>query len=112
MQELGAHLIDGDWVTGGTTKVSDNPARPDEPVGEYTLGDASTADAAIGAAAAALPGWSSTPFTTRAKLMERAATLIDERLEDLATLCTLEEGKTLSHLGLKHFIASHPGTLF
>ncbi|MEM8708329.1 MAG: aldehyde dehydrogenase family protein [Actinomycetota bacterium] len=95
MEQLGTHLIDGAWVDGGPTAVSDNPARPDEPVGEYTVGDAGTADAAISAAAAALPGWAATPFTTRAKLMERAATLIDERLEELATLCTLEEGKTL-----------------
>ncbi len=33
----GAHLIGGDWSTHapGGTAASDNPARPDEPVGEF-----------------------------------------------------------------------------
>ncbi len=37
--ETGAHLIDGEWVTSSATGISMNPARPDEPVGEYPLGD-------------------------------------------------------------------------
>ena len=48
----GAHLIGGDWSTDapGGRAVSENPARPDEPVGEYPLGDAGTASDAVGAA--------------------------------------------------------------
>ena len=95
MMTTGAHLIDGEWVTGPTTGVSINPARPDEPVGEYALGDASTASDAIAAATAAGGAWATTPFGIRARLLERVATLIESRLDDLATLCTLEEGKTL-----------------
>lgn len=91
----GAHLIDGAWVASPTTAISINPARPDEPVGEYALGDASTASDAIGAATAALRGWATTPFGERARTLERVATLIESRIDDLATLCTLEEGKTL-----------------
>ncbi len=91
----GAHLIGGDWVRSGSTEVSSNPARPDEPVGEYALGDRSTAADAITAASEALEGWRSTPFTIRAALLENTATLIDTAREDLAVICTLEEGKTL-----------------
>jgi len=91
----GTHLIDGTWVASPTTAISINPARPDEPVGEYALGDASTASDAIGAATAALRGWATTPFGERARILERVATLIESRIDDLATLCTLEEGKTL-----------------
>ena len=71
-----------------------NPARPDEPVGEYPLGDGSTVADAVGAATAALGDWAKTSFGTRAKLMEQTAVLIESQIEELATLCTLEEGKT------------------
>ncbi len=91
----GAHLIGGDWVAGPLA-VSDNPARPDEPVGQYALGDASTADAAVTAAAAALDGWRATPFAQRAKVLETAATMLEAASDEIATLCTLEEGKTLA----------------
>ncbi len=49
---VGAHLIAGDRVTDGAagTGVSLNPARPDEPVGDYPIGDAGTASDAVGAA--------------------------------------------------------------
>ena len=93
--DTGTHLIGGEWIAGGATGVSINPARPDEPVGEYALGDGSTADDAISAATAALGAWAATPFGTRAKLLEKAAVLIEAEIEELATLCTLEEGKTL-----------------
>ncbi len=45
----GAHLIGGDWSTDapGGTAVSQNPARPDEPVGEYPLGDSGTASRSL-----------------------------------------------------------------
>ena len=93
--DTGTHLIGGEWIAGGATGVSINPARPDEPVGEYALGDGSTADDAISAATAALGAWAATPFGTRAKLLEKTAVLIEAEIEELATLCTLEEGKTL-----------------
>lgn len=93
--ETGAHLIGGEWLRAGPTEVSINPARPDEPVGDYHVGDEATAADAVQAAVDALDGWRSTPFTTRAKLLERVAELIDRHTEDLAVLCTREEGKTL-----------------
>ncbi|MDG2025931.1 MAG: aldehyde dehydrogenase family protein [Acidimicrobiales bacterium] len=93
---IGGHLIAGEWSTDGPTAVSDNPARPDDPVGEYVLGDAATAASAVGAAAEALPGWRSTTFVARAAILERAAALLDAAREDLAVLCTLEEGKTIA----------------
>ena len=95
---VGAHLIAGDWVTEGAagTGVSLNPARPDEPVGDYPIGDAGTASDAVGAAVEAQTSWRSLPFGARARILEQAARLFDERADDLALLCTLEEGKTLA----------------
>ena len=93
----GAHLIGGDWSTHapGGTAVSDNPARPDEPVGEFPLGDASTAADAVTAAVDAREAWTALGFAARARIIEQAAVLFDERADDLALVATLEEGKTL-----------------
>ena len=95
---IGAHLIGGDWSTDapGGTAVSDNPARPDEPVGEYPLGDAGTAAQAVGAAVEAQAAWRAAGFGFRSRILERAAVLFDERADELALVCTLEEGKTLA----------------
>ena len=95
---IGAHLIGGDWSTDapGGTAVSDNPARPDEPVGEYPLGDAGTAAQAVGAAVEAQAAWRAAGFGSRSRILERAAVLFDERADELALVCTLEEGKTLA----------------
>ena len=95
---IGAHLIGGDWSTDapGGTGISDNPARPEEPVGEYPLGDATTAGDAVTAAVNAQTTWRDAGFGSRARVMEQAAVLFDERADDLALLCTMEEGKTLA----------------
>ena len=65
----GAHLIGGDWSTDapGGKAISENPARPDEPVGEYPLGDAGTASDAVGAAVDAQASWRTIGFGGRAR---------------------------------------------
>jgi aldehyde dehydrogenase (NAD+) len=93
---LGAHLIGGEWIDSGPTAVSDNPARPDEPVGEYRVGDSDTAGDAISAAVDARAAWGSTSFAVRARILEQVASLMEARAEEIATLCTLEEGKTIA----------------
>lgn len=92
----GAHLINGEWVQSGSTAVSANPARPDQPVGEYSAGDAGTASDAIAAAVDAKRAWRDAGFKQRAAVLERAAVLFEERADDLAAILTLEEGKTLA----------------
>lgn len=91
----GAHLIGGEWISSGPTAESLNPARPGVAVGTYPVGDADTVTAAVTEATTALGRWRSTPFTDRAAVLERAADAIVARVDDLARLCTLEEGKTL-----------------
>ena len=92
---VGAHLIGGEWSTSGDTAVSVNPARPGSPVGEYAVGDAGTAGDAVSAAVDAQRMWRDVGFRRRAEVLEAAAVLFDQRADDLAMLCTLEEGKTL-----------------
>ncbi len=75
--------------------MSVNPARPDQPVGEHAVGDASTAEDAVGAAVDAQKTWRDVGFRRRAEILEAAAILFDQRADELAMLATMEEGKTL-----------------
>lgn len=50
---------------------------------------------AVKAAGAAFPDWSSTPVSTRVQVMFRYKALLDEHLEELATICATENGKNL-----------------
>jgi succinate-semialdehyde dehydrogenase / glutarate-semialdehyde dehydrogenase len=88
-------LIGGQWTGGrsGTLPVI-NPATEDA-ISE--VADASPEDGldAVGAAAAALPGWSATPPRQRAECLRKAYELMIERSEQLARLMVLENGKAL-----------------
>ncbi|HEY6941286.1 aldehyde dehydrogenase [Dokdonella sp.] len=55
--------------------------------------DASDVDAAVAAATRAAPGWAATPADTRARLLERLATLVERELDALARLESQDSGK-------------------
>jgi succinate-semialdehyde dehydrogenase/glutarate-semialdehyde dehydrogenase len=88
-------LIGGQWSGGqrGVLPVI-NPAT-EEPIAE--VADASVQDAmdAVGAAAAALPGWAARAPRERGECLRRAYELMIERAEPLARLMVLENGKAL-----------------
>jgi succinate-semialdehyde dehydrogenase/glutarate-semialdehyde dehydrogenase len=88
-------FIGGQWSSGraGTLPVI-NPATEDSIA---DVADASPEDAldAVGAAAAALPGWAATPPRARAECLRRAFELMTQRSEQLARLMVLENGKAL-----------------
>lgn len=90
-------LINGEWVGaahGGTWPLV-NPAT-EEILMEVPFGDASDAQAAIDAAAAAFPTWSrKTPYQ-RAEVLMKAAEWILARADQLAVITTEECGKPLS----------------
>ncbi len=94
----GAHLIGGEWISTGATTASINPARPDQPVGEHVVGDASTASDAVSAAVDAQRAWRAAGYKKRAEILERAAVLFEERADELAMIGTLEEGKMLAEM--------------
>lgn len=60
------------------------------------LADVATVDAALTAAAAALPAWRATPVVKRARVMFRFKALIEAHRTELAALITAEHGKLLS----------------
>jgi succinate-semialdehyde dehydrogenase / glutarate-semialdehyde dehydrogenase len=90
-------FINNEWRAAGSGKTFavDNPA-----MGEtlMTIPDAGAPEtlAAIDAAYAALPAWSATPAGQRAELLRKAAALMLENRERLATIMTLEQGKPLT----------------
>lgn len=89
--------IDGRWVDakGGGTWTVVNPAT-EEPVAEVPFGDARDAEAGIAAAAAAQPAWAALTAYARGAILQRAAALIAEKIDDLALIMTLESGKPLA----------------
>jgi len=91
-------FVGGEWVdsatSGGTFDVT-NPAN-NEPIA--TLPDAGREEMrrAIDAASAVQEEWAATTAAYRAAIMRRAADLMHERKEHLATVMTLEQGKPLA----------------
>ncbi len=83
-------------AASGRTFESRNPAHHAEVVGVFAQSSAADVDAAVAAAQRALPGWRSTPWPRRGDVILAAATLMEERKEDLARLMTREMGKVLT----------------
>lgn len=89
--------IKGEWLSlrqGREIEVR-NPADQDELVGRGFLASAREAEAALAAAAEALPGWSRMPAPKRGEIVERAGDLLRAEQEEVARLLTREEGKTV-----------------
>jgi succinate-semialdehyde dehydrogenase/glutarate-semialdehyde dehydrogenase len=90
-------FIDGAWTdgTGDRREPVINPATG-KPIG--MLPHASSADlaAAVKAAERGFAAWSATPAIARRRVLAEAARLIRERIEPIAKLLTLEEGKPLA----------------
>ena len=91
-------FVGGEWVDGassGNTFDVTNPANGDTLA---TLPDAGREEMqrAIDAAAAVQDDWAATTAAYRAGIMRRAADLMHERKEPLATVMTLEQGKPLA----------------
>ena len=98
-----ANLIAGEWraSAAGATYEKHNPARPDEVVGEFPSSTEADVEAAVGAAADALPGWAGLPLAKRAAILGAAAALIEERAEAIARDMTREMGKPLREARLE-----------
>jgi succinate-semialdehyde dehydrogenase / glutarate-semialdehyde dehydrogenase len=90
-----AAFIDGRWVSGSETIPVRNPATGAE-IGRVPSLAGSETNQAIGAAAAAFPGWRGAGAARRAELLEAWHDAIITSLDDLARLMTLEQGKPLA----------------
>ena len=92
------NLIAGEHrrAAGGRSFESRNPARHDEVVGVFPESSAADVDEAVAAAQHALPAWRSTPWPRRGEIILAAATIMEQRKEELAQLMTREMGKVLT----------------
>jgi malonate-semialdehyde dehydrogenase (acetylating) / methylmalonate-semialdehyde dehydrogenase len=72
-----------------------NPATG-EPLGRAPAGSAAEVDAAVRAAHAAFPAWRALPAGDRVQYLFKLKALLEQHLDELATLVTLENGKTLT----------------
>ena len=86
-------VIDGDKVWTNNTIASLNPTMPDEVVGHVAEAGIAEAERAVQAAREAFHKWSFTPFEQRARLLERVATIMDQRRYELCALEVYEVGK-------------------
>lgn len=88
--------IDGQWVAGdnGATFEVHNPATGELLANVASVGAAET-KRAIEAAEKAMVSWKALPAKSRADILERWYTLMQENQEDLAVLMTAEQGKPL-----------------
>lgn len=89
-------FVNGEWVNAqsGKTFAVTNPATNEliTQVPDQAREDTSNA---IAAAQNALPGWKELTAKARSLILKRWAQLVNENLEALATILTLEQGKAL-----------------
>lgn len=86
-------VIGGRKVADRTYVDSVNPARPSQVIGSWARATVADADAAVAAARAAFPAWRATPVEDRARVLERAADLMESRRLELNALLIAEAGK-------------------
>lgn len=92
-----ALLIDGKWIeeTDAGSEPVLNPAT-EQAIGTLPHAGTEELDRALAAASRAFEGWKRTSPYERGQILRRAADLMRARLDHIATVLTLEEGKTLA----------------
>ncbi|MEO8154400.1 MAG: aldehyde dehydrogenase family protein [Rhizobacter sp.] len=88
------NLIGGEWKQGSAYAPNLNPSNLADTIAQYTQGDASHVEAAVAAATAAFPKWSTSGIQARCDALDMIGSEILARKEELGTLLAREEGKT------------------
>ncbi len=88
-------LINGEYVETSTYIDSVNPSRSTEIVGKVGLISVEQAEKAIKAAKNAFPAWSNTPAQERARIIRKAADIMEEKRHELNAWICLEVGKII-----------------
>ncbi len=96
MADVLQNYINGNWVSADSSGLLDveNPSTV-EILARVPLSTAAEANRAVEAAAAAFPGWSSTPASRRVQPIFKLAALLRENEEEIARTLTGEMGKSL-----------------
>ena len=92
-----AHFVNGQAFAGTSTRTQDvyNPATG-QVIGQTALANVADVDAAVAAAQAAFPAWSSAPPLRRARVMFKFLQLVQEHQDALAEALTREHGKVFT----------------
>ena len=91
------NFIDGSWKPSSAAETLPiiNPATGEE-LGRTPLSSAAELDAAVNAAAKALPEWRRVPVGTRVQSLFHLKNLLEENVEEISRTITMECGKTLA----------------
>jgi 1-pyrroline-5-carboxylate dehydrogenase len=86
-------FIDGRDQDASEHEERASPIDQELKLGRFPMAQLKDVDAALAAAAKAFPAWRATPVAERARLMRRAADIMEERVYDIAAALVLEVGK-------------------
>jgi acyl-CoA reductase-like NAD-dependent aldehyde dehydrogenase len=89
-------LINGELTPGAASLDVINPATAKR-LATCARADEKQLNAAVAAAKAAFPGWSTTTIEKRRKILLKVAEALAERRDEFAKLLTQEQGKPLAH---------------
>jgi len=87
-------LVPGAKSAGEWIEVR-SPSDRREHLGRWQAADAACVERAIANAEKSQPGWDALPAASRAKIIEHAADLMEQRMPEFMALATREAGKTL-----------------
>ena len=90
-------FVGGEWVEAASGEVAqaDSPATG-ESLGSVAQGGREDARRAIAAARDAFPGWAAASAFERADALRRIADVCESRRDELARVCTLDQGKPIA----------------
>ncbi|MCA1370735.1 NAD-dependent succinate-semialdehyde dehydrogenase [Bradyrhizobium sp. BRP14] len=89
-------FIGGTWRDGAKERISIVNPVSDEIIGSVANAGRDDLDEALAAAATGFTAWSQISAFERGKLLHKAARLLRERVEKIATIMTLEQGKPIA----------------
>jgi len=90
------HFIGGEWVAPSSGEYFDNISPIDgKPFSKAARGNKQDIEKALDAAHKAFPSWSKTSAAHRSKLLNKIADIVEENLEHLARVETIDNGKAL-----------------
>src|SRR5215510_7144895 len=100
-------MIDGAWSkgAGGRTIPIINPAT-EEVIGQVAHAEKSDLDRALAAADKGFKQWRKVSAYERYKIMRKAADLMRQRLDDIAAIMTMEQGKPIAEAKVETNLAA------
>ena len=92
----GMNYIAGEWVYGSETAADLNPSNTDDIIGHFSRAGVTELERAITAAKEAFPAWSRSSPQFRHDILKRVGDELLARKDEIGTLLSREEGKTLA----------------